>query len=151
MSPSEKSGWSIEVQPQAGKDDYAWPVNPPFHFGNSQWLATGYGEPVKVQLSNEHEVFFVLDETEYERASKAAENALYGGNPDAATKFLTTLPSLRSAVLTLKPLKYETVDEGKSVSWMQFSVTVIAPSAFQIARGLVTKNVVCPESIARVR
>jgi hypothetical protein len=151
MPPQEKSGWSIEVQPKSGKGDYAWPVNPPFHFGNSQWLAAGYGDSVKVQLGYAHEVFFVLDETEYKRASKAAENALYSGNSGAATRFLKTLPSLRSAVLTLKPLKYETTDQGKSVSWMQFTVTVIAPSTFQSATGLTTESVACPKGIAALR
>jgi hypothetical protein len=88
-----------------------------------------------VQLGYAHEVFFVLDATEYERASKAAENALYSDDSVAPTRFLKTLPSLRSALLTLKPLKYESTDEGKSVSWMQFTVTVIAPSIFQTGTG----------------
>jgi len=140
----ENSGWGIQVQPLDSNDDYAWPVNPPFHFGNSQWLATGYDASVQQQLSHEHEVFFVLNKTEYERATKLANGALNSGDPEAAGKFLATLPTLRSAVLKLKPVKYETTNEGKSVSWVQFHVSVIVPASFQPAPGMNAKNIACP-------
>ena len=142
--PNENWGWVIQVQPRDSSDDYAWPVNPPFHFGNSQWLATGYHASAQQQLSHEHEVFFVLNQQEYDRATKLANDALNGSEPGAAEKFLAMLPSLQSAVLKLKPVKYETTNEGKSVSWMQFSVTVTAPARFQPASGMVAKNIVCP-------
>ncbi len=141
---NENWGWVIQVKPQDSDDDYAWPVNPPFHFGNSQWLATGYNESVQQQLSYEHEVFFVLNKAEYERATKLAYDALNGGASDAAGRFLAILPTLRSAFLKLKPVKYETTNEGKSVSWMQFSVSVTAPASFQPASGMNTKNIACP-------
>src|ERR1700682_2138302 len=142
--PNENWGWVIQIQPQDSNDDYAWPVNPPFHFGNSQWLATGYNESAQQQMSHEHEVFFVLNKAEYDRATKLAYDALNGSEPGAAEKFFAMLPSLRSAVLKLKPVKYETANEGKSVSWMQFSVTATAPARFQPASGMVAKNIVCP-------
>ena len=145
LAPSNENwGWVIQVQPRDSNDDYAWPVNPPFHFGNSQWLATGYNESAQQQLSREHEVFFVLDKAEYERATKLANDALNSSDPEAAGKFLAILPTLRSAVLKLKPVKYETTNEGKSVSWMQFSVSVTAPASFQPASGMDTKNIACP-------
>jgi hypothetical protein len=50
---------------------------------------------------------------------------------------------LKSA-LKLKPMKYETTNEGKSVSWMQFSVSVTAPASFQPTSGIDTKNIACP-------
>jgi hypothetical protein len=142
--PNENWGWVIQVQPLDSNDDYAWPVNPPFHFGNSQWLATGYNESALQQLSHEHEVFFVLSKTEYERATKLANDALNSSDPEAAGKFLATLPTLRSAVLKLKPVKYETMNEGKSVSWMQFHVSVTAPASFQRAPGMDARNITCP-------
>jgi hypothetical protein len=107
---NENWGWVIQVQPQDSNDDYAWPVNPPFHFGNSQWLATGYNESAQQQLSHEHEVFFVLNKAEYERATKLANDALNSGDSEAAGRFLAILPTLRSAVLKLNPVKYETTD-----------------------------------------
>ena len=142
--PNENWGWVIQVQPQNSNDDYAWPVNPPFHFGNSQWLATGYNESAQQQLSHEHEVFFVLNKAEYERARKLANDALNSSDPEAAGKFLDILPTLRSAVFKLNPVKYETTNEGKSVSWMQFSVSVTAPASFQPASGMNPKNIACP-------
>jgi hypothetical protein len=143
--PNENWGWVIQIQPRDSNDDYAWPVNPPFHSGNSQWLATGYNESAQQQLSYEHDVFFVLNKAEYERATKLANDALNISDPEAAGKFFAILPTLRSAVLKLKPTKYETMNEGKSVSWMQFSVSVTAPASFQPASGITgTKNFACP-------
>ena len=142
--PNEHWGWVIQVQPQDRNDDYAWPVNPPFHSGNSQWLATGYNESAQQQLSYEHEVFFVLNEAEYDRATNLANDALHSSDPQAAGKFLSILPRLRSAVLKLKPTKYETTNEGKSVSWMQFAVNVTAPANLQPASGMDQKNIPCP-------
>jgi hypothetical protein len=127
--PSNKNwGWMIEVQPLDGTEDYAYPVNPPFRSGNSQWLSTGYGETVEQQLKYEHEVFFVLNRAEHERAMKLAGDAISSSDPEAAGRFLSILPTLRSAVLRIKPIKYETADEGGTVKWMQFGVTVTTPA-----------------------
>jgi hypothetical protein len=104
----------------------------------------GYNESAQQQLSHEHEVFFVLNKAEYDRAAKLANDALNASEPGAAEKFFAMLPSLRSAVLKLKPVKYETTNEGKSVSWMQFSVTATAPASFQPASGIVAKYIACP-------
>jgi hypothetical protein len=142
--PNENWGWVIHVQPQNSNDDYAWPVNPPFHFGNSQWLATGYNESAQQQLSHEHEVFFVLNKAEYEKATKLANDALDSSDSEAAGRFLAILATLRSAVLKLNPVKYETTNKGKLVSWMQFSVSVTTPVSFQPAPGMHTKNTTCP-------
>jgi hypothetical protein len=100
--PNENWGWVIQIQQRDSSDDYAWPVNPPFHFGNSQSLATGYNGSAQQQLSYEHEVFFMLNKAEYERATKLANDALNSSDPEAAGKFLAILPTLRPAVLKLK-------------------------------------------------
>jgi hypothetical protein len=144
LTPAKDWGWVIQVEPRDSDDDYAWPVNPPFHSGNSQWLATGYNESAQEQLSREHEVFFVLSKAEYERAKKLANEALDSSDSEAAGKFLAILPTLRSAVLKVKPVKYETANEGKSVSWMQFSVSVTTPAGFQPASGMAAKGIACP-------
>jgi hypothetical protein len=151
LSPSlapknENWGWVIQVQPLESTDDYAYPVNPPFHFGNSQWLSTGYGETLEQQLGHEHEVFFVLKRAEYEHAAKLVEEAMSSTEPNAAGKFISVLPSLRSAVLRLKPIKYGTADGGKTAKWMSFGVVVITPATFQPAQGLTAKGIVCPSN-----
>jgi|HubBroStandDraft_1064217.scaffolds.fasta_scaffold142164_2 hypothetical protein len=142
----KNSGWIIEVQPVDADDDYAFPVNPPFHSGNSQWLASGYGETAEEQLKHEHEVFFVLNRNEYERARKAVDDALSSKDTLAAERFLKALPELQSAALRLKPIKYETSNAGQEVSWMNFSVTVTTPASFHPASNLAVKQAVCPSA-----
>ena len=116
LLPSKENwGWMIQIQPLDSTDDYAYPVNPPFRSGNSQWLSTGYGETVEQQLKHEHEVFFVLNRAEYGHARKLIDDTLSSSDPEAAGKFLSTLPKLRSAVGRIRPVKYETTNTGKSV------------------------------------
>jgi len=146
LPAKENWGWMIQVQPMGSTDDYAYPVNPPFHSGNSQWLSTGYGETVEQQLKYEHEVYFVLNRAEYEHAGKLVEDALSSSDPRAAGKFLSALPALRSAVLRIRPLKYETTDAGKSVNWMQFGMTVTTPANFRPALGLNARRITCPSN-----
>lgn len=144
----ENSGWRIQVQPLDAEDDYAFPVNPPFRFENSQWLASGYGGTVEQQLKLEHQVFFVLNRKEYERARKAVDDALVGKDTRATERFLTALPGLQSAAgaLRLKPVKYETSNAGKEVNWMSFSVTVTTPAGFHPASNFAVKQAVCPSA-----
>lgn len=151
LSPSlasrdENWGWTIQVRPLDSTDDYAFPVNPPFRSGNSQWLSTGYGQTVEQLLAYEHEVFFVLNRQEYEHAAKLVEEALSSADPKAAGKFISALPAMRSAVLRLKPIKYETADGGKIAKWMSFRVAVIAPASFQPASGLKLEDTTCPST-----
>jgi hypothetical protein len=147
LLPGQKKwGWVLQVQPVDSTDDYAYPVNPPYRSGNSQWLATGYGETVEQQLKCEHEIFFVLNQTEYEHAMKLVDDALYSTDPEVPQKFLSTLPTLRSAVLKIKPMKYETADEGRSVNWMEFSVNVTAPANFAVPSSFDAKKIPCPKN-----
>ena len=151
LSPSlapknENWGWVIQVRPLNSTDDYAFPVNPPFHSGNSQWLSTGYGETVEQLLKYEHEVFFVLNREEYEHAARLVDETMSGGEPEAAGKFISTLPTLRSAVLRLKPVKYHTANAGRTATWMSFAVTVTTPAKFKPAPGLNAREIACPSN-----
>jgi hypothetical protein len=151
LSPSlapknENWGWVIQVRPLDSTDDYAFPVNPPFHSGNSQWLSTGYGETVEQQLKYEHEVFFVLNRREYEHAAKLVEEAMSSSEPEAAGKFIAALPALRSAVLRLKPLKYQTDNAGNTAAWMTFGVTVTTPANFRPPSGVNAREIACPSN-----
>jgi len=95
-------------------------------------------------MTYEHRVFFASSQEEYERDVSFYESTVDSKDPAGAGKFLSALPSMRSAVLTLKPEKFETSDGGKSVSWMQFSVTVTVPKAFEPAPDMKAKNAACP-------
>jgi hypothetical protein len=141
-------GWNISVSPADSDDDYAYPVNPPLRFGNSQYLGTGYGETAKQQLAYEHNVFFVLNQRDFERIGKLAEDVLWpyqSVEPDkAAERYLSALRHLTTGLLRVKPTAYETSNEGNSVRWMQFSVTVIVPAEFRLGAGLNERLTACP-------
>jgi hypothetical protein len=120
--------------------------NPPFHSGNSLWLSTGYGETVEQLLKYEHEVFFVLNRQEYEHAARLLDETMSSSEPEAAGKFISTLPTLRSAVLRRKPVKYHTANAGKTATWMSFAVTVTTPAKFQPAPRLHAREIACPSN-----
>lgn len=140
----DKWGWIISVEPVDSPEDYAWPVNPPFHFGNSEYLSTGYGDTVEYQLKHEHRIFFVLNRTVYERAVGLVNDEASTKGPEGAGQHLAALPTIPTGILYLKPTKFEVVNSGKSVNWMEYSVTAIVPASFQPTAGLDTKKVPCP-------
>jgi hypothetical protein len=117
-------GWDISVEPEDGTDDYAWPVNPPFHFGNSQNLSTGYEDTVEVQLKREHKIFFVLNRAVFEQAVKLVNDQAMSKDPEGAGRYLAALPKIPTGILYVKPTKFDVVNEGKSVNWMEYSATV---------------------------
>jgi hypothetical protein len=137
-------GWAISVEEAGSPDDYAWPVNPPFHFGNSEYLSTGYGETVKSKLKFEHRIFFALNRTVYEQAVKLVNDEAMSNDPAGAGRFLAILPTIPTGILYVKPTKFEVVNEGKSVNWMEYSVTVVVPASFRYAPGLSAKERSCP-------
>lgn len=144
VATGKNAGWMIEVQPLDGMDDYAYPVNPPYRSDNSQWLQAGYGDTLDSQLKSEHEVFFVSSREEFRRAAKLLEDEFSSTDSESAGKFLAILPTLRSAVLKLKPVKYQISNGGGGVNWMQFTVTVTTPASFRPAPGLKATRVACP-------
>lgn len=137
-------GWAISVEPAESTDDYAWPVNPPFHFGNSEYLSTGYGDTVESQLRHEHRIFFVLNRTVYEQAVKLVNDEAMSKDPEGAGRYLAALPTIPTGVLYVKPTKFEVVNEGKSVNWMEYSITAITPVSFHPAADLNAKKRPCP-------
>jgi hypothetical protein len=110
------------------------------------WLSTGYGETVEQQLKYEHEVFFVLNRTEYEHAAKLVEETMSSSEPEAAGKFIAALPALRSAVLRLRPLKYQTDNAGNTAAWITFGVTVTTPANFRPPSGVNAREIACPSN-----
>jgi hypothetical protein len=137
-------GLAISVEEAGSTDDYAWPVNPPFHFGNSEYLSTGYGETVESKLRFEHRIFFALNRTVYEQAAKLVNDEAMSKDPKGAGRFLAILPTIPTGILFVKPTKFEIVSEGKSVNWMEYSATVIVPASFRYAPGLSAKERSCP-------
>jgi hypothetical protein len=137
-------GWAISVEPEESTDDYAWPVNPPLQSGNSQYLSTGYGESVGYQLQHDHRIFFVLNRTVYEEAIKLVNDEAYSKEAEGARRYLAALPNIPTGILYVKPIKFEVVNEGNAVNWMEYSITAITPASFHLAAGLNPKGRPCP-------
>jgi hypothetical protein len=137
-------GWTISIEPADSTEDYAWPVNPPFHFGNSEYLGTGYGDTVEYQLKHEHRIFFILNRTVYEQAVRLVDDEALSKDSEGAGRYLAALPTIPTGVLYVKPIRFEVVNEGKSVNWMEYSVTVIVPASFQPAADLNPRKLACP-------
>jgi len=140
----DKWGWAISVEPANSDEDYAWPVNPPFHFGNSEYLSTGYGDTVAYQLRREHRIFFALNQSVYEQAVKLVNDEAMSKDPEGAGRYLAALPTIPTGILYVKPTRFEVVNEGQSVNWMEYSVTAIVPASFRPAAGLNLKKLPCP-------
>jgi hypothetical protein len=131
----DKWGWEIVVSPQESvSDDWAYPVNPPLRFGNSQYMGTGYGESVKQKLSYPHEIRFLLTNADYSRMSKLARDALWpyeSTQPEsAATAYLTALKTVATGTVILSPIDYDRGGPPETVDWMKFKAVVIVPRIF---------------------
>jgi hypothetical protein len=137
-------GWAISIEPADSTEDFAWPVNPPFRFGNSEYLGTGYGDTVEYQLKREHRIFFTLNRTVYDQAVKLVNDEAMSKDPEGAGRYLAALPTIPTGILYVKPIRFEVVNGGKSVNWMEYSVTVIVPASFHPAADLNPTKPACP-------
>ena len=131
----DKWGWEIVVSQEDNPgDDWAYPVNPPLRFGNSQYMGTGYGESVRQKLSYRHEIRFLLTKADYSRMSKLAHNALWpseSSQPEnAASDYITALKSVPTGTVILTPVDYDRTGSPETVEWMKFTALVIAPPDF---------------------
>jgi len=140
----DKSGWIVSIGPADSTEDYAWPVNPPLRGNNSQYLGTGYGDAVAYRLKYEHRIFFVFDRANYDIAVKLVNDEALSKNADGASRYWAALQTIPAGILYLKPIRFEVVNEGKSVNWMEYSITVIVPASFQPAPRLNPKERSCP-------
>jgi hypothetical protein len=140
----DKWGWIVTVGPADSTDDYAWPVNPPLRGDNSQYLSTGYGDTVEYRLGFEHRIFFVFDRAHYDQAVKLVNDEAFSKDAYGASRYLAALPTIPAGILYLKPIRFEVVNDGKSVNWMEYSLTVIVPVSFEPAAGLNAKERPCP-------
>ena len=95
-------------------------------------------------MKHEHRIFFVLDRTVYDQVVRLVNDEAMSKDPAGAGRYLAALPTIPTGVLYVKPIRFEVVNDGKSVNWMEYSVTVIFPASFQPAADLDPKKVPCP-------
>jgi hypothetical protein len=140
----DKWGWIVSIGPADSTEDYAWPVNPPLRGDNSQYLGSSYGDDVAYRLKYEHRIFFLFDRATYDQTVKLVNDEAFSKDPDGASRYFTALRTIAAGVLYLKPIRFEVMNEGKSVNWMEYSVRVIVPASFQPAAGLSQREQSCP-------
>jgi len=146
-------GWFIEVTPtNDDKQDYAYPLNPPLRFANSQWLGTGYGIPAREQLSQEHSVRFILSAAEYERIHKFLLCALWPCQTPApnetAKEYLEMTARAPSGLIEVLPKSVDTSADGTIVNAVRLSIAVIAPRQLDFAPDLTATDRACPAGVA---
>ena len=127
-------GWDASVSPHGSDDDWAYIVNPPFHFGNSQCMSSEYGETVRERLSHPHEINFVLTASDYDRMLTLAKDALWpynSKNPEhAPSNYEKALAKVPKGLLVVQPIDYDRQGPSDQASWMDFEVVVIVPDSF---------------------
>ena len=96
------------------------------------------------RLKNEHRIFFVFDRANYDQAVKLVNDEPFSKNDEGASRYVAALRTIPAGILYLKPIRFEVVNEGKSVNWMEYSITVIVPASFQPAARLNPKERPCP-------
>lgn len=144
----DKGGWTLQVTPKDDQNaDYAYPLNPPLRSVNSQWLATGYGIPVRDQLSQQHDVRFILNAADYERIHKLMMCALWPCQPPepnvSAEQYLDVISHTRSGLIRVAIKKFETSTDGVQVNWARVRIIVMVPTDFELAKDLRSHRTDC--------
>ncbi len=86
----------------------------------------------------------MLDHANYDQAVKLVNDEAFSKNADGAARYFAALPTIPAGILYLKPIRFEVVNEGKSVNWMEYSVTAIVPASLVLAAGLNPNERPCP-------
>lgn len=142
---NDGSGWRIAVSPEANEEeDWTYPVNLPLRTGESQYLATGYGETIREKLRYPREIKFVLSESDFARYSRMADRALASSDPEAAGIYMAQLPKISVGSVLISAWKYETTPDGERVKSAQLRFAVTIPEDFSGAKGLKWSRLPCP-------
>jgi hypothetical protein len=139
---SEKdSGWFVDVVPaEANTKDYVYPVNLPLRFNPNQTLGPGYGETVKSSLSHPHEMYFLLDRSDYDRIYELVGNVLWSyqtPDPDKAlADYNNAVEQARKGSINLIVSSYKTDPRTGALARIKLRVGITTPPDFQFAPGL---------------
>ena len=130
-SGKDQLGWVVSVTPEGNiKEDWMFPVNLPLRTGESQFLATGYGESVRERMQYKHEIRFALTQSDYQQYARLATQTLESRDPDAAGRFLAEYRKMRAGTVVIEPLKYQTSSDGTQMEWAKLKFVVIVPKTF---------------------
>jgi len=66
-------GWSISVGPVAEAGDFLWVVSPPYQTAPQRIIGAGYGLTAAESVQIQRQLYFVLDQSDYDRAAAIVE------------------------------------------------------------------------------
>ena len=145
-------GWNLALLPRAASDksaqeDRIYPVNPPLRFNPWQQIGTSYDIAVEEKLKQPLAYAFVPGDADYRAISERAQDALWpyaAAHPEQANEaYLNALAALRLGMIRLEPRGYETVEGGRGIRQLTFTVQVIAPEDFAFTRALPAQPAPC--------
>jgi hypothetical protein len=139
------SGWQVSVSPREDEtEDWTYPVNMPLRTGESQFLATGYGQTVRERLRYAHEIKFLLNKEDFARWAREADETLESSDAKAAGAYIAHLRQASTGLLVITPEAYETTPDGQAVRWARLKIEVTVPASFAGSRELNWEERGCP-------
>ncbi len=138
MTSEKEPGWFLDIVPaEANTKDYIYPVNLPLRLNPNQTLGPGYGETVKSSLAHPHEMYFLLDRSDYDRVFGLIGNVLWSyqtSDPDKAlADYTNAADEARKGWLRVAVSSYKTDAKTGALSRIKLRVDVTTPQDFQFA------------------
>jgi len=131
------SSWFLDIVPaEANTKDYIYPVNLPLRFNGNQTLGAGFGETVKSSLAHPHEMYFLLNRSDYDRVFGLIGNVLRSyqtSDPDKAlSDYTNAIDDASKGWLRVTVSSYKTDSKG-SLTRIKLRVEVTTSPDFHFA------------------
>ena len=138
-------GWVVGASPMSDdSQDWTYPVNMPLRTGERQVLGTGYGETVREKLQYEHSIRFLLNQMDFAKYSRMANETLESNDPDAAGRYISAVQNTTTGSVEIKALESTTSEDGETVMSARLRFRVTVPTSLEVDPNLGWKSVPCP-------
>jgi hypothetical protein len=153
LQDANPPGWTIEVAQATDKkaeSDYVRVATPPFRSANPRDLTVDYDFTAQdVVKKNQRQVYFVLNDPDYERMTRAEEIILgpNGHSEQEISVAQDVFDKMKVATGNFHILDAKTSDtvnpqEGR-VTWLKFEVSLCVPCDFAVSPGLKADRTGC--------
>lgn len=133
-------GWRIEIGPpeadQPTEGDWAWMLNPPYHYYNARDLTVSYDYTAKMAVEfNPREIRFPLTVAEAARARELVE-VLSSNTGPVFDKALKEMETMRSGKAVFKIVDSKLGESGPEnggrgrIEWLKFELQITFPCDF---------------------
>jgi hypothetical protein len=138
VSSEKGPGWFLDIVPaEENTKDYIYPVNLPLRFNANQTLGAAYGESVESSLAHPHEMYFLLNRSDYERVFGLIGNVLWSyqtPDPDkAVSDYTNAVDDARKGWLRITVSSYKTDSKTGALTRIKLRVEASTPEDFQFA------------------